>query len=126
MYDDRYKEIVKGAKDLARKLLSENAHSKVEIVKQVWTTYKCAGFGLKEAKDVVDEMQDILLHSTKNNERMVAVVNLQEVRQDIDLYLEIVEKIEGLEAQIRLITEKYPYIKFPRYAREPSQPTTQK
>lgn len=120
MYDDRYKEIVKGAKDLARKLLSENAHSKVEIVKQVWTTYKCAGFGLKEAKDVVDEMQDILLHSTKNNERMVAIVNLQEVRQDIDLYLEIVEKIEGLEAQIRLITEKYPYINFPRYVGKPS------
>lgn len=128
MYDDRYKEIVKGAKNLTKKLFSENTHTKLEIIKQVWTTYKCNGFGLKEAKDVVDEVHEELLSSTEKtaNNLVTLSVNFSQVRQDMDLYAELVEKIEGLESQIRLVTKKYPYIKFPRYAREPSQPTTQK
>jgi len=125
-------ENIKNAKTLARKLFSENAHTKLEIIKQVWNMYRCDGFGLKEAKDVVDKVHVELLSSTEdtekieNPERKVTQIVFSQVRQDMDLYSELVEKIEGLESQIRLITKKYPYIKFPRYAREPSQSTTQK
>lgn len=86
------------------------------------------GFSLKQAKDIVDEAQIELLHQTEEtaNNLVMLSVDFSRVRQDMDLYAELVEKIEGLESQIRLITKKYPYIKFPRYAREPSQPTTQK
>lgn len=129
MYDDRYKEIVKGAKNLAKKLISENkTYSRLEIIKQVLNEYRCNGFGPKQAKDIVDEAQIELLHQTEEtaNNLVMLSIDFSRVRQDMDLYAELVEKIEGLESQIRLITKKYPYIKFPRYAREPSQPTTQK
>lgn len=131
MYDDRHKEIVKDAKELAKKLISENkGYSRLEIIRQVLNVYRCNGFGLKEAKDIVDEVQAELLSSIEDiaiedPEKKVTQIVFSRVRQDMDLYAELVEKIEGLEAQIRLITKKYPYIKFPRYAREPSQSTTQ-
>lgn len=119
-------ENIKDAKTLARKLFSENAHTKLEIMKQVWNMYKCETFGLREAKDVVDEVQEELLSSVEDPKRKVTQIVFSQVSQDMDLYSELVEKIEGLESQIRLITKKYPYIKFPRYAGEPSQSTTQK
>lgn len=187
-----YEETIEAAKKLAKKLISENAHTKLEIVKEVANRYRCNTFGLKEAKeivdeayeefekqslhsnhlkalkiakeslqkgesklvaiknildecghlthdsnktngfslkqakDIVDEAQLELMHPTEDPERKVPCVDFSQVRRDMDLYAELVEKIEGLEAQIRLITNMYPYIEFPRYAREPSQPTTQK